>query len=320
MQVEQEVLDYEYADSHVKVQPCKNNTLLATNLTWQSDRQYYEGDICYYNGRMYVARNNNIDKRPGIVTNWMLVFTETFRPSGLVPSNNVSDSNNDIDISSGRCWDSTGLVPIVGTAMTKRLDAAIALGSGTGGLFSGSKANSTLYYIFVIVKDNDGTTNYGFSTSLTATDRPSGWTTYACIGSFFTDSSGNIVNGTYTRYGDILHFTYKTIISEFTFASLPNNNRQLLTATGVPPNCFGLFHFNMYSGDYPIFVNHGPTTDTDYAPNSTANARTYFSSAGNWRSFDARYKTDSNKQIYIRSSNGINTSFMYKTVGYEQIL
>jgi hypothetical protein len=193
MPVEQEVLDYQYDDSHVTVQPCKNNTLLATNLTWQSDRQYYEGDVVYRNGRMYVAKNNNIDKRPDITTNWMLAFAEPFKETGFVLSNNASDANNDIDISAGRCYDSTGLIPIVGTAMTKRLDAAIALGSGTGGLFSGSKATSTLYYVFVIVRDNDGTVNYGFSTSLTATDRPAGWTVYRLLHIIATDALGNIV-------------------------------------------------------------------------------------------------------------------------------
>lgn len=309
MNVEQEVLDYKYDDSHVTVQPCKNNTLLATNLTWQSDRQYYEGDVAYRNGRMYVAKNNNIDKRPDITTNWMLAFAETFKETGFVLSNNVSDANNDIDISAGRCYDSTGLIPIVGTAMTKRLDASIALGSGTGGLFSGSKANSTWYHVFVIVKDNDGTVNYGFSTSITATDRPTGWTVYRRLGSVRVNGSGNIIG--FIQNGS--NIRWKTRIQDV-YENLTSTNRVtkvLTTPLGISVEAI----FNLFgevSPGYNVLIVSGYNED-DVAPGSSSSP--YFPHDLVWSSAygsvnEVRRFTTLSSEIYYRA---------YRNVGYIEM-
>lgn len=113
--------------------------------------------------------------------------------SGMVCTNNATDANNDIDISAGVCRDSTNTVTINGSAMTKRLDAAWAAGTGNGGLDTGSKAVSTEYYLHAILKDSDASVDYLFSASRTAPTMPSGYTYFRNIGWCKTDGSGSIV-------------------------------------------------------------------------------------------------------------------------------
>lgn len=107
-------------------------------------------------------------------------------------SNNASDANNDIDFTDISCFGSLGGSISTSGTFTKRLDAAWAAGTGNGGLFSGTKANSTTYHCHAIIKDSDGSIDYGFDTSVTAANRPSGYTEYRRVWSICTDGSGNI--------------------------------------------------------------------------------------------------------------------------------
>jgi hypothetical protein len=61
--------------------------------------------------------------------------------TGLTLSNNGTDATNDIDIAAGAAVDSTNVEWLdLTSALTKRLDAAWAVGSGNGGLDTGSVA------------------------------------------------------------------------------------------------------------------------------------------------------------------------------------
>lgn len=78
---------------------------------------------------------------------------------GCTFSNNSGDATNDADFAAGRWRDSTNTVDLVGTAMTKRLDADWAAGTGNGGRYSGAAITNTTYSWFLIGKA-DGTTDY----------------------------------------------------------------------------------------------------------------------------------------------------------------
>lgn len=63
---------------------------------------------------------------------------------GLTLSNNGTDAVNDIDIAAGRCSQLSDAAPLVlASTLTKRLDAAWAVGSGNGGRDTGSIADGT---------------------------------------------------------------------------------------------------------------------------------------------------------------------------------
>ena len=106
-------------------------------------------------------------------------------------SNNATDANNDIDFSAGNAPldDGSGQVLLTST-LVKRLDATWSAGTNQGGLFSGTKANSTKYYLFSIT---NGTINdAGFDSSATGANIPAGYKG-SYRGMIKTDSSGNIL-------------------------------------------------------------------------------------------------------------------------------
>lgn len=113
---------------------------------------------------------------------------------GLVPSNNGTDANNDIDISSGAATDSTGTYLLkLASTLTKQLDAAWAAGNNAGGMDAGSKAANTWYHIHLIRKDSDGSIDALYSLSPTAPTMPAGYTARRLIGSVRTNGSSNII-------------------------------------------------------------------------------------------------------------------------------
>jgi hypothetical protein len=82
---------------------------------------------------------------------------------GLTLANNGSDATNDIDIAVGSCVssDGTGALALV-SPLTKRIDAAWAVGTGNGGLDIGTLANGT-YHIFAIKRTDTGVVDALFS-------------------------------------------------------------------------------------------------------------------------------------------------------------
>ena len=103
--------------------------------------------------------------------------------AGLALSNNVLDATNDIDIAEGEARDSTNAYTMIGTAMTKRLDAGWVAGTGNGMRNSAAVIDNTTYHIYLVGK-LDGTTDYYAHTSttvatvITALQAESGGTDY----------------------------------------------------------------------------------------------------------------------------------------------
>jgi len=82
---------------------------------------------------------------------------------GLTLSNNGSDATNDIDIAIGSCVSDDGSGAIARVAsLTKRADAAWAVGTNQGGLDIGTLANGTLH-VFVIKRADTGVVDALFS-------------------------------------------------------------------------------------------------------------------------------------------------------------
>ena len=118
--------------------------------------------------------------------------------NGLITSRNVTTPNTHIDIGVGASWVGDRIIQNVAT-FTKRLDAIWLAGSGNGGLFSGARAANTWYHLFVLRNDTTGVIDFGFDTSVSAANRPAGWTS-RIIWSVRTDASSNIIP--YAQVGD----------------------------------------------------------------------------------------------------------------------
>jgi hypothetical protein len=125
---------------------------------------------------------------------------------------NGADADHDINFRVGKITDSTGLRPIISAPITKRLDAAWAVGIASGGLFSGTISADTTYHCFLIVRDSDGLVDAGFDVDPAAANIPTGYTTFRRIASIYTDASANIVQ--FFQRGD--RFTLKTRVNSFT--------------------------------------------------------------------------------------------------------
>lgn len=132
--------------------------------------------------------------------------------------NNVSDTNNDIDV----LLDGAAVV-------TKRLDAAWAVGTNQGGLDTGSKAINSSYHLYLIRRNSDGVQDALFSGSATAPTIPSGWTKVRVLGAVTTNGSGNIRQ--FIQAGDYFELLVPELEANgFANGTTPN----LRTLAGIP--------------------------------------------------------------------------------------
>ncbi|CDZ52309.1 hypothetical protein [Neorhizobium galegae] len=105
--------------------------------------------------------------------------------TGLEVSTNASDAANDFDIDVGSAAADTSpyyLMQLT-SALTKRADAAWAVGTNQGALDTGAIGNNT-YYIHEIQRPDTGVTDALISLSLTAPTMPAGYTRKRPIATF----------------------------------------------------------------------------------------------------------------------------------------
>jgi hypothetical protein len=154
--------------------------------------------------------------------------------SGFQLSNDVGDLNNDISITPGMATDATNVGTFgIDSTVTKQLDVAWSPGDHAGGLDTGTKANSTWYYIFAINRPDINVTDYCFSINSViptfVTNIPVEYSLYRRIGQVRTNSSGNITG--FIQYGDM--FTWK---SQFAIYSGSTFSGTLVACnTAIPP-------------------------------------------------------------------------------------
>ena len=167
---------------------------------------------------------------------------------GLTLSNNASDATNDIDIASGVAADSTGAAFLtLASGITKRLDAAWAVGSGNGGLDTGSIANAT-YHMWLIMRSDTGVVDVLFSTSATSPTMPANYNYRRRIGSIVR--TGGAIKG-FTQDGD--RFTWKTGVQD---VNATNPGAAAVTRTLTVPTGINVI------ADLFVRLAQAATTDT----------------------------------------------------------
>lgn len=150
---------------------------------------------------------------------------------GLTLSNNGTDPTNDIDIAAGSAVDNNGVVSmLLASALTKRLDAAWAVGTNQGGLDTGAIANTT-YHMYLMRRPDTGVVDVCFSASAVAPTTggaiPAAYTQFRRIGSIMRES-GAIVG--FIQLGDKF---LRTSMSTYTSATNPGTAPFTVTV-GVP--------------------------------------------------------------------------------------
>jgi len=221
--------------------------------------------------------------------------------NGLTLSNNVADATNDIDIAAGSCVSDDGTTVLVLSAITKRLDAAWAVGTNQGGLDTGAIANTT-YFVFVIGRVDTGVTDVLLSASPTAPTMPSGYTKKKRIGAIIRASAAILP---FTQYMN--EFRLSTQVIEVD-ATNPGTSAVTRTLTAVP---LGLKTLAMLSvGWYPgttgatVLVTSLDQNDQAAQAFGTA-ALTGFGSVGSnngWNFAPVRVATNTSAQVRSRAS------------------
>jgi hypothetical protein len=102
---------------------------------------------------------------------------------GLELTKNATDPTNDIDIAAGKTRDSTDSINLVlASGLTKRLDSGWVVGTGQGGLDTGSVATDATYYAHLIERSDTRVVDVVFSLSDTAPTLPTGYDYSKLIG------------------------------------------------------------------------------------------------------------------------------------------
>lgn len=151
---------------------------------------------------------------------------------GLTLSNNAGDATNDIDIAAGEAasTETNPVLIVLASALTKRLDAAWAVGTNQGGLDTGSIANTT-YHVWLIRRSDTGVVDALFSASASSPTMPANYDQKRRIGSILRESGAIVA---FTQIED--EFIRASSVADLT-ANAPGTStvdRTLSVPAGVP--------------------------------------------------------------------------------------
>lgn len=227
---------------------------------------------------------------------------------GLTLSNNVTDATNDIDIAAGEAA-STEAIPVLmvlASAITKRLDAAWAVGTGNGGLDTGSIANTT-YHVWLIQRSDTGVVDVLFSTSATSPTMPTNYDRKRRIGSIVRISAAIKA---FTQNGD--EFLWKVGVQDLGTTTLATTSVlfPLTVPTGISVNAITA-SLGFAAVDWDILIT---------SPDQTASAASsvLFSArdvGGQRTMINLTIRTDTSGQIRA-VSDVANTFLVTITQGY----
>jgi hypothetical protein len=189
----------------------------------------------------------------------------------------AGDTDHDVTFSAGRARDSTDTADIVlASAITKQIDAAWSVGTNAGGLDTGSVANNTIYYLWVIKRSDTGVVDALFSASATAPTMPADYDLKQRVGWVRTNGSANILAFVQAPY-DIHEIRYVTTIEDVDTTQGTSSTTRTLS---LPPNSLAMFRLNVFRVDGGFNVIVRPLSETDAAPSFSAAPGTSLAAAG----------------------------------------
>ncbi len=139
-------------------------------------------------------------------TNWQVVDRHSAQValdkmiSGFTYGVNGTDPSNDIDIAAGVAMDSTGVYLLRGSALTKQLDAAWAVGNNAGMRDTGAVSDND-WYLWIIGRSDTGVADYLASLSSTAPTMPANYDFKRLVGFMKRVAGANVAFTTYETAG-----------------------------------------------------------------------------------------------------------------------
>lgn len=237
---------------------------------------------------------------------------------GLTYANNVSDATNDIDIAVGSAMDATNArMMVLESALTKKLDAAWAVGTNQGGLDTGSIAD-TDYYIWLINRSDTNVTDVLFSTSATSPTMPTDYNYKRLIGWFKRVSATIVAFKTYETGGGGLELRWTAPTLDIS-STLSTSRRT--DAVKVPLNFSVLarVRVSLVDASDNILALVCCPDETDAAPSTTAaplaNLNSH-SGAGPTEQKELQIRTSATGTIAARATAALDT-YAVVTVGFD---
>ena len=167
-----------------------------------------EGQVCWEADadKLYVGNGtviNDVSRMPrGHI--WGLTMT------------NAADAANDITVAAGEARSETnGDDMVLAAPITKRLDAAWAVGDAQGGINTGAEANDTWYEVHLIKRVDTGVVDVMFTTTANRATLPTSYTQQRRIGWIRNDAAGALL--AFTQIDD--HFTLTVQINSASFTA-----------------------------------------------------------------------------------------------------
>lgn len=254
------------------------------------------------------------DDLTAIATNGLSAFSGLLY--GLTLSNNSTDATNDIDIAAGIAIDATNAKFIkLASGITKRLDSGWVVGSGNGGLDTGSIANTT-YHIWLIMRSDTGVVDVLFSASASSPTMPSNYDYKRRIGSIVR--SGGAIRA-FVQVGDEFHWSVQAADVNTSGPGTSAVTATLTVPTGIVVNAKIMLGI---SDGTPIasrvLVTALSQADTDP---SSLNAGTLLWNDGGNNGTDASLVTsvytNTSGQIRYRSSASAGVTVYISTIGWN---
>lgn len=227
---------------------------------------------------------------------------------GLTLSNNVSDATNDIDIAVGEAasTETDPVLMVLASALTKRLDGSWAVGTGNGGLDTGSIANTT-YHVWLIQRSDTGVVDALFSASATAPTMPANYDRKRRIGSIIR-ASGAILP--FTQTGDRFLLTTPILDVDVTNQGTTGIQRTLTVPLGLAVVALIRVSGTQANG-WGIIINV-----TDLTPSITvAPLVDLFAAAAITGAAALERVTDTSGRVYSRAT-GASTTVKIATYGW----
>lgn len=181
--------------------------------------------------------------------------------SGLTLS--TAGSSNTMSIAAGMAMNSTNATSLVLASAFSKTTGAWVVGTGNGGLDTGTIANSTWYYFYLINNPISGVTDVILSASSSAPTLPSGYTLYRYIGAGLTNGSAQWTS--FTQFGD--DFYWSTPVLDYSGAGV--TTAALLTLS-VPRGRKMKAWLNANGGVGGQALYLSDPANTDLAPSTTA--------------------------------------------------
>jgi len=228
------------------------------------------------------------------------------------------DATNDITIAVGECVDSTNVRLLqLGSAITKQLDAAWAVGTNAGGLDTGSIGNSD-YYIWLITRIDTGVVDALFSLSSTAPTMPANYTLKRLIGFFKRVGATIVAFHTYETEGGGVEHKWDAPTLDLDLSNTVTTSRRT-DAVKVPLNFSTIALLSLFASDSSasfVAVICCPD-ESDVAPSaSAARLANVWGTAAN-QTIDIAVRTSATGTVASRASIATVDAWRVSTTGFR---